>query len=47
MTNYAYLRVSTDEQDVDNQKLGVLEYCGQLGIAPLTVVEDTVSSRKP
>ena len=47
MTNYAYLRVSTDEQDVDNQKLGVLEYCIQLGIAPLTLVEDTVSSRKP
>ena len=27
MTIYAYLRVSTDMQDVNNQKLGVLEYC--------------------
>ncbi len=47
MTNYAYLRISTEEQDVDNQKLGVLEYCSELAIAPLTLVEDTVSSRKP
>ncbi len=27
MTIYAYLRVSTDMQDVNSQKLGVLEYC--------------------
>jgi DNA invertase Pin-like site-specific DNA recombinase len=26
MTNYAYLRVSTDRQDVDNQRHGLLEY---------------------
>ena len=30
-----------------DQRLGVLEYCGELGIAALTLVEDTVSSRKP
>lgn len=24
--NYAYLRVSTDQQDVENQKLGIVEY---------------------
>jgi DNA invertase Pin-like site-specific DNA recombinase len=43
MTNYAYLRVSTERQDADNQKLGILEYCNRRRIAPLTVVEDTVS----
>jgi DNA invertase Pin-like site-specific DNA recombinase len=43
MTNYAYLRVSTERQDVDNQKLGMLEYCNRRRIAPLTFVEDTVS----
>jgi len=26
MTNFAYLRVSTDNQDVKNQKFGVLDY---------------------
>ena len=46
MANYAYLRVSTDSQDVENQKLGVLEYCARKHIAPLHIVEDTVSSKK-
>jgi DNA invertase Pin-like site-specific DNA recombinase len=34
MTLYAYLRVSTDMQDVNSQKLGVLEYCAaqKLGV---------------
>ena len=26
MPNYAYLRVSTDRQDVENQKHGILDY---------------------
>jgi DNA invertase Pin-like site-specific DNA recombinase len=26
MTIYAYLRISTDKQDVDNQRHGLLEY---------------------
>jgi DNA invertase Pin-like site-specific DNA recombinase len=43
MTNYAYLRVSTERQDVENQKLGMLEYYSRRGIAPLTFVEDTAS----
>jgi DNA invertase Pin-like site-specific DNA recombinase len=33
MTNYAYLRVSTERQEVDNQKLGILEYCNRRRIA--------------
>jgi len=45
MTNFAYLRVSTDHQDVKNQKLGVLDYCNHRGIVSLTFIEDTVSGK--
>jgi DNA invertase Pin-like site-specific DNA recombinase len=47
MTNFAYLRVSTDHQDAKNQKLGVLDYCNNRGISALTFVEDTVSGKSP
>ena len=47
MTNFAYLRVSTDRQDAKNQKLGVLDYCNSHGITPLKFVEDTVSGKIP
>lgn len=43
MANYAYVRVSTERQDVEHQKLGILEYCNRRRIAPLTFVEDTAS----
>ena len=45
MALFAYLRVSTDMQDLNTQKLGVLEYCAghKLGVPEL--VEDTVSSK--
>jgi len=46
MAVYAYLRVSTDRQDVDNQKHGVLEYANQRGLSSLQFVEDAVSGRK-
>lgn len=45
MTNFAYLRVSTDRQEAKNQKLGVLEYCNSHGINPLKLVEDRVSGK--
>lgn len=45
MTNFAYLRVSTDHQDVNNQKLSVLDYCNARGISSLTFIEDTVSGK--
>src|SRR3990167_379520 len=45
MTNFAYLRVSTDHQDAKNQKLGVLDYCNNRGISSLTFIEDTVSGK--
>ena len=46
VANYAYLRVSTNTQDVENQKLSVLDYCNRQGIAPLEFVEDTASGRR-
>ena len=46
MANYAYLRVSTDQQDVDNQRHGILEYGNKHKISDLSFIEDTVSGRK-
>lgn len=46
MANYAYLRVSTDDQDVANQRHGILEYCNKNSLAALTFIEDTVSGKK-
>lgn len=42
---YAYLRVSTDAQDVANQKLGVLEYCAKNGFGAPLLIEDTASGK--
>lgn len=47
MTNFAYLRVSTDRQDAQNQKLGVLDYCNNRNITPLEFLEDTTSGKIP
>ncbi len=46
MANYAYLRVSTDSQDVNNQKHGILGYSNRLGLSNLVFVEDCVSGAK-
>lgn len=45
VSTYAYLRVSTDAQDVANQKLGVLEYCAKQGFGAPLLIEDTVSGK--
>ena len=45
MASVAYLRVSTDRQDVDNQRHGILEYANSRGISDLTFVEDTASGK--
>jgi len=43
MTNYGYLRVSTTKQDVENQRLGILEYSNSLNLGSLRFIEDVVS----
>ena len=45
MAVFIYLRVSTDAQDVQNQKHGILEYCKTQGIEVDAVLEDTASGR--
>ncbi|MFT2112634.1 recombinase family protein [Marinomonas sp. 2405UD68-3] len=45
MANIAYLRVSTDRQDVNNQRHGILEYANSSGISGLTFIEDTASGQ--
>jgi len=42
---YAYLRVSTDQQDVDNQRHGILEYTNTHSIGGLQFVEDNASGK--
>ncbi len=46
MVTYAYLRVSTNQQDVNNQRQGIFEYANQKGLGHLQFVEDTVSGQK-
>jgi DNA invertase Pin-like site-specific DNA recombinase len=46
LASYAYLRVSTDKQDLDNQRHGIIEYARQHGLEPLIFIEDTVSGTK-
>lgn len=45
MTVYAYLRVSTDDQDVQNQKHGILEYANQHQLGNVIYQEDTASGK--
>lgn len=46
MSNYAYLRVSTDQQDVANQRHGILEYSNGLSLTNLIFKEDTAPGKK-
>ena len=45
MTNFAYLRVSTDQQDAQNQKFGILDYCNKNNLSPIKFIEDTTSGK--
>jgi len=44
-TYHAYLRVSTDAQDVDNQRHGILEYANAHGFAGVKFTEDSASGK--
>ena len=45
-TTNAYIRVSTDKQDLDNQSHGVIGYAQKNQLEPLTFIDDTASSKK-
>lgn len=42
----AYLRISTDKQDLNNQKLEILEYCQKHNFKISEFIEATISSRR-
>lgn len=46
-TYYATLRVSRDKQDVDNQRLGILQYANDQKFPALEFVADTASRSQP
>jgi len=43
---YAYIRVSTDKQTVENQRFEINRYCENKHITKIDYVEETVSTRK-
>ncbi|EAW36286.1 recombinase family protein [Lyngbya sp. PCC 8106] len=45
MVTYAYLRVSTDHQDLNNQRHGIFEYANIRNLGSLKFVEDATSGR--
>lgn len=45
MTIFAYLRVSTDKQDAQNQKFGILDYCNKNNLSPIKFIDDTTSGK--
>lgn len=40
---FGYLRVSTEGQEIESQKLGLLEYANRHGFAPMELVAETIS----
>jgi len=46
MQTYAYIRVSTDHQDVENQRLEILKLANDRGLGKVIFCEETVSGRK-
>lgn len=46
-STYAYLRVSTDEQSVENQKHGISDYLAKSGIESCEWYADTETGRSP
>jgi len=45
MSVYGYIRVSSDKQDLTNQKHEILEYANNQKVGNVTFVEETISSR--
>ena len=45
MTIFAYLRVSTDQQDAQNQKFGILDYCNKNHLSPIKFIDDEASGK--
>ena len=46
MSVYAYLRISTDKQDLENQRYEVLKYANGKKLGSVEILEETVSGKK-
>ena len=46
MGAYAYIRVSTDKQETENQKFEILKYANEKKLGNVEFIEETVSGRK-
>lgn len=46
MAVFAYIRVSTDKQDVENQRYEILKYANGKKLGNVEILEETVSGRK-
>ena len=46
MANYGYLRVSTAQQDVDNQRAAILEYANKQHFNKIEFISEVISSKK-
>ena len=44
--NYGYMRVSTDTQDVENQRGTILDYANKHNLGQIEFISETISSRK-
>lgn len=44
--NYAYIRVSTDKQTVENQKMEIKKYCKQKGFTKIVYISEIISGKK-
>lgn len=44
--NYGYMRVSTDKQDAENQRVAILEYAHKHDLNQIEFISETISSRK-
>jgi len=46
MAVFAYIRVSTDKQETENQRFEILKYANEKKLGNVEFIEETVSSRK-
>lgn len=46
MTVYAYIRISTDKQETENQRFEILKYANEKKLGNVEFIEETVSGRK-
>jgi len=45
MKTYAYIRISTDKQDLENQKFAILQYANNKKLGNVEFIEEAVSGR--